>query len=201
MDNTEKLTIRFGTRDSYFKKDDGTSRPNIYPMTGKSISTDEIMTNISRRCTLTRADIISVFSALSEEIGNMFAMGRSCNIEYLGIFSPSLSCDAPDCAEGDVRPSSVHVAGVNFRPSKSLMQNIGHIECIPSTHKKSSAHIEQEQVLDFINKTSTPFSIGQFARHFCLTYATARRRLEYLATHDIIMNASPMKGRVLYKRR
>ena len=202
MENENKLTMRFGIRNSNFRKDDGTARPIVYPLTGKSVATSDIMESISRRCTLTRNDIIGVFSALGEEIALQFAMGRSCNIDYLGFFSPSLSCDVSTDDLSDVTSSKVHVNGVNFRPSKTLMQSIADIDCRPSKRGVRRECMDEEKLRQFMTahySDGTTFTIKSLAAGTGLSYDTARRRVMKLESDGFVENTSKMKGRSVFQ--
>jgi predicted histone-like DNA-binding protein len=110
--------------------------------TNGKMSTDEVVADIHRRCTLTEPDIKAVLTALSVTMGDGLSYGRRIHLEGLGYFSPTLECTEPIKADTKRRTPKVKFKTVRFRPDKELRKNIDALG-IKMERNKYSGHSEK----------------------------------------------------------
>lgn len=89
------------------------------PIHGITLDAYDISTEISQKCTLTRADIAAALVALEEAIGEAVARGDSVRLGDLGTFSVRMGASAASSPE-EVTPDNIRRVSVAFRPSPRL---------------------------------------------------------------------------------
>ena len=192
--------LKYGIRQTPRKDNGEARRVGLYPITGGAAEADQIYESIQKKCTLTRADIKSVVSALRDELVIQFGLGRSCNLGDLGIFSPKIAYEGEALTAEEVENAGVYVSGINFRPSKSLLKDLKGISCGYSKDSDCSARINEDQLRAKLNEWYTKnkgLTIDQFTTISKLTPCTARRRLKALEECGALKNISTFKGRIL----
>lgn len=79
----------------------------------------EMANRIQQTCTVTRADVMAVLTALEDVIMEALAGGEIVRLAELGAFQIGLSGEGADKAE-DYDPSFIRKARINFRPGVAL---------------------------------------------------------------------------------
>lgn len=93
------------------------------PIHGNTLDAYDISSEISQKCTLTRADIAAALVALEEAIGDAIARGDSVRLGDLGTFSVRMGASAAATPE-EVSTANIRKVGVAFRPSPRLKERL-----------------------------------------------------------------------------
>lgn len=92
-----------------------------YPQIGKQkfVNMEDIAKDIAGMCTVTLPDIVSVLSALQEQIEETMKQGRSVRFGYLGSFRPTITGEACETKE-EVTAQKIKQVRVRFTPGSYL---------------------------------------------------------------------------------
>lgn len=100
-------------------KDAGLSKYYAISSYKGEVTLDDLTDKISRYSTLSRVDIISVLTALVDEVGEGLENGKIVRLGELGSFRLILNSEGVDNKE-DFRPSMIKKTKVNFNPGKRI---------------------------------------------------------------------------------
>lgn len=105
-------------------KNSGSAYNNFYyprAISLGTIGTDELAGMISKRCTITKADVLGCLAALSEVMNEQITDSKSVKLNGIGIFSPKIHTAAMVEELKDFNPNS-HIKGygVNFLPEFTI---------------------------------------------------------------------------------
>ena len=98
------------------------------------VTTKEMAERISHACTLHKADVVAVLSALGHEMSEALLDGRTVQIDEIGSFSLKLGLKEPKYLEDRVTSNDVVVKGVSFRPCKELKEALRGAEIVSGGH-------------------------------------------------------------------
>ena len=98
------------------------------------VTTKEMAERISHACTLHKADVVAVLSALGHEMSEALLDGRTVQIDEIGSFSLKLRLKEPKYLEDRVTSNDVVVKGVSFRPCKELKEALRGAEIVSGGH-------------------------------------------------------------------
>ena len=110
------------------------------PLMGVSVvastpaTTKEMAERISHACTLHKADVVAVLSALSHEMSEALLDGRTVQMDEIGSFSLKLGLKEPKYLDDRVTSQDVVVKGVSFRPCKELKEALRGAEIVSGGH-------------------------------------------------------------------
>ena len=96
------------------------------PVRTGEISTRELATEISDRCSLTETDVRATLIALSNVMENYLHQGYSIRLDDLGLFSLSATSGAFDLTEA-CTPKFVKAKKICFKADKRLKENLKFI--------------------------------------------------------------------------
>ena len=162
-------------------------------VTNSAVDLDNIVDNISQRCTLSKGDILAVINELSFEIANGLLNGKNVNIPELGLFSLSLK------APKDANPKTTHaqhikVKRIEFRAGHELKQKVlpnARFERTPD--KVHSAHINIYEVdallVDYFEEHAY-ITRKEFEDLCHFTRSTATRHLKRLLSEGRLVNSN-----------
>lgn len=110
------------------------------------VTTKNMRQSISRKCTVTSADVSGVLAALGDEIYQALSNGYSVHIDELGYFSLGLKC-SPDINPKHVSASDVSVRTVNFTPSKEFLERFRTVKMDRyTTHGHHSSRLDEAEL-------------------------------------------------------
>ena len=98
------------------------------------VTTKDMAERISHACTLHKADVVAVLSALGHELSEALLDGRTVQIDEIGSFSLKLRLKEPKYLEDRVTSNDVVVKGVSFRACKELKEALRGAEIVSGGH-------------------------------------------------------------------
>ncbi len=137
-------------------------------ITKNMVTTRDMCESISRKCTVTPADVSGVLAALEDEMFQALRNGYSVHIDELGFFTLSLKC-ASDVNPKHVSSSDIAVRTINFTPDKDFADKFKTVE-----FKRCTSHGHHSTKLD--DKEVNELLQSFFEKHHFMT----RREFEKL---------------------
>ena len=98
------------------------------------VTTKEMAERISHACTLHKADVVAVLSALGHEMSEALLDGRTVQMDEIGSFGLKLGVKEPKYLDDRVTSQDVVVKGVSFRPCKELKEALRGAEIVSGGH-------------------------------------------------------------------
>ena len=98
------------------------------------VTTKEMAERISHACTLHKADVVAVLSALGHEMNEALLDGRTVQIDEIGSFGLKLGLKEPKYLDDRVTSQDVVVKGVSFRACKELKEALRGAEIVSGGH-------------------------------------------------------------------
>ena len=98
------------------------------------VTTKEMAERISHACTLHKADVVAVLSALGHEMSEALLDGRTVQMDEIGSFGLKLGLKEPKYLDDRVTSQDVVVKGVSFRPCKELKEALRGAEIVSGGH-------------------------------------------------------------------
>lgn len=146
----------------------------VIPYNQQTLTTSSLAESISYAHSLTKADVVGVLSALSDEIANALLNGRRVKLDGVGTLNISLSIKR-ETSSGRVKPqktvgddlkgTEITINKVLFTPSPELKTRLKEATFV-SSGVSSSTEVDYEEVDRWLGEW--------FSTHFSLT----RRQLE-----------------------
>ena len=160
-----------------------TDKPLLYPRLteNETINMTSFCEKVAKYSSLTKGAVTTLIYDMAEVIAKLLHEGKTIDLEDFGTFKLSIGTDAnitPDIPY-DKRP--VMIRGINFQPSKTLMDTIGipNFRTIPRNARLTTMPQEQlqERLLEYF-KTHNHITRSQFEKLCQLKRATACVRLK-----------------------
>lgn len=179
----------------------GESRQYVRLVQHEPMTDKELETAIQNRCSLTKGDVAAVLRELHDICVQEFSMGRRVHIPELGYFSLSASLEMPEEQPNKkVTGKEVRLAGINFRPESTLMDEIERgMHFVRSEYSTQSSQYTEEKLLEKIkeyleeNRFITTRAMRLF---FGLTQYVAQKWLNHFCEKGIMVkegtNHSPI---------
>ena len=98
------------------------------------VTTKDMAERISHACTLHKADVVAVLSALGHEMSEALLDGRTVQMDEIGSFGLKLGLKEPKYLDDRVTSQDVVVKGVSFRPCKELKEALRGAEIVSGGH-------------------------------------------------------------------
>ena len=98
------------------------------------VTTKEMAERISHACTLHKADVVAVLSALGDELKEALLDGRTVQMDEIGSFGLKLGLKEPKYLNDHVTSNDVAVKGITFRPCKELKEAMRGAEIVSGGH-------------------------------------------------------------------
>ena len=98
------------------------------------VTTKEMAERISHACTLHKADVVAVLSALGHEMSEALLDGRTVQMDEIGSFGLKLGLKEPKYLDDRVTSQDVVVKGVSFRACKGLKEALRGAEIVSGGH-------------------------------------------------------------------
>lgn len=146
----------------------------------KTLDNKDIATEISRRCTINRAEAMAVMDEMQEIFRQKLAEGHAIKLEGIGTFR--ISAKSPSVrAKNEVRAESIKFGGVVFRPEKKLLRKLSTTKFKKVTYSQTSneiSNIEMDGLLTEYFKDHA-YITTKGMQYLCgLSNHTALRRLK-----------------------
>ena len=166
-------------------------------VSNQTLGLEEMVQNISQRCTLTKGDILAVMGELSDEVANGLLRGKQVNVPGIGLFS--LSLKAPRDANPDkTLARHIEVKRVEFRADYQLRQRVKEQAVFERSREKvHSARIdrtEMEALLTEHFKRHAYITRNGFEELCHLTRSTAARHLRRLVAEGRLINTGTRRN-------
>ena len=98
------------------------------------VTTKDMAERISHACTLHKADVVAVLSALGDELKEALLDGRTVQMDEIGSFGLKLGLKEPKYLNDHVTSNDVAVKGITFRPCKVLKEAMRGAEMVSGGH-------------------------------------------------------------------
>lgn len=158
-----------------------------------TVQIDEIVSHISKRCTLSGGDIRAVLEELSDELVNNLCEGNRVCLLGIGYFYLSL-LDPKDADSKKTRSQSIGIKAVEFRADSILKTSLKQRACFErSDIKVHSSRLDIYEIdallvdyfyeNDFLTRTKFESLCG-------FTKATAQRHLQRLLDEGRLVNVN-----------
>lgn len=177
--------------------DEKKERYHARVVSNESVDMDTIVEHISRRCTLSKGDIIAVIGELSTEISNGLLQGKHVNVPEIGQFY--LSLKAPrDADPAKTHSQNIEIKRIEFRADHDLRQKIiSKAKFERSREKVHSAHISIYEVdallIDYFEEHA--FITRKGFEDLChFTRSTAARHLKRLLSEGRLVNTNTQRN-------
>ncbi len=127
----------------------------------QTVGTETVVRNISKRCTLTAADIRAVLTAFQDEIAGQLGQGNIVRLDGLCRFSISLK-PAKEVCTGKESGSAVVLKSVNITPDKELTRQVE--DSLAARVKSKGEHSERLSETEIQDRLT-----GYFKQHRRIT--------------------------------
>ena len=98
------------------------------------VTTREMAERISHACTLHKADVVAVLSALGHELSRALLDGRTVQVDEIGSFNVKLGLKERKYLDDRVTHHDIEVKGISFRPCKELKEELRGAEIVSGGH-------------------------------------------------------------------
>lgn len=146
----------------------------------RTLANKDIATEISKRCTIRKAEAMAVMDEMSEIFLQKLAEGHAIKLEGIGTFRISAKSPAVR-SKNEVRAESIKFGGVVFRPERKLLRLLSGTKFKKVTYSKTSvdiSNIELDGILTEYFKDHTYITTKELQYLCGLSNHTALRRLK-----------------------
>lgn len=148
MDTIEYDLFENPSKSSEFQK----SKYHIRICNKQTIDTDGIVRNISKKCTLTPADIHAVIIAFQDEIALQLQQGKTVHLDGLCQFDISLTTSSGECT-GKENGNDIVLKSININPDKKLTRTVSKNLCKRVKSKgQHSKDISETEIIDILTE-------------------------------------------------
>ena len=184
------MSIAFDFYASPEPDEEGKTRYHARPVTHQTISTERIVYDIHKKCSLTEGDARGALVALSESLASFLSDGFRVHLEGLGYFQVTLSCPK-DANPKKTRAQSIRLKSIKFRADKDLKSRLADTVLVRSTIKKHSARLSVQAIdkrLAAYFQKKQMLTRKDFESLCGMTKTTAQRHLGRLVQEGKIKN-------------
>ena len=146
----------------------------------RTLGNQEIATEISKRCTINKAEAMAVMDEMQEIFRQMLAEGHAIKLEGIGTFRISAKSPAIT-SKNEIRAESIKFGGVVYRPEKKLLRRLGSTKFQKVMYSKTSVDISDIEIDDLLTeyfKDHTYITTKELQYLCGLSNHTALRRLK-----------------------
>lgn len=161
------------------------NKPRLFPriVNTEVVDDNELASRLATHSNLSRGAVLHVLEDLSDVIASLLREGKEIDLSSLGRLRLSLGTEVAVTPETSNTTQGIHVRGINFQPSDTLLQAIGK----PSFRLTArNAAIVAASATDLLPRLKVfmqshpTFTSSEFAQHFNLKRSTAATRLNEL---------------------
>ena len=146
----------------------------------ETLDNKDIATEISKRCTINKAEAMAVMDEMQEIFRQKLAEGHAIKLEGIGTFR--ISAKSPSVrTKNEVRAESIKFGGVVFRPEKKLLRKLSATKFQKVTYSQTSTEISNTEIdgLLTVYFKDHAYITTKEMQHLCgLSNHTALRRLK-----------------------
>lgn len=158
-----------------------------------TVRIDDIVNNISKRCTLSKGDIRAVLDELGDELVYNLCEGDRVCLPGIGYFYLSLSAPK-DTNPKTTRSQNIGIKAVEFRADSILKNSLeSHAQFERSDIKVHSSRLESYEIdtllVDYLHKNEFLTRI-KFEKLCGFTKTTAQRHLQRLVDESKLVNVN-----------
>lgn len=160
-----------------------------------TVQIDDIVNNISKRCTLSKGDIRAVLDELGDELVYNLCEGNRVYLPGIGYFYLSLSAPK-DTDPKTTRSQSIGIKAVEFRADSILKNSLeNHSQFERSDIKVHSSRLDSYEIdtllVDYFHKNEFLTRI-KFEKLCGFTKTTAQRHLQRLLNEGRLVNVNTL---------
>lgn len=158
-----------------------------------TVQIDDIVNNISKRCTLSKGDIRAVLDELGDELVYNLCEGNRVYLPGIGYFYLSLSAPK-DANPKTTRSQNIGIKAVEFRADSILKKGLeNHSQFERSDIKVHSSRLDSYEIdtllVDYFHKNEFLTRI-KFEKLCGFTKTTAQRHLQRLVDESKLVNVN-----------
>lgn len=158
-----------------------------------TVQIDDIVNNISKRCTLSKGDIRAVLDELGDELVHNLCEGNRVYLPGIGYFYLSLSAPK-ETDPKTTRSQSIGIKAVEFRADSILKNSLeSHAKFERSNIKMHSSRLNSYEIdtllVDYFHKNEFLTRI-KFEKLCGFTKTTAQRHLQRLVDESKLVNVN-----------
>lgn len=158
-----------------------------------TVQIDDIVNNISKRCTLSKGDIRAVLDELGDELVYNLCEGDRIYLPGIGYFYLSLSAPK-DANPKTTRSQNIRIKAVEFRADSILKKGLeNHSQFERSDIKVHSSRLDSYEIdtllVDYFHKNEFLTRI-KFEKLCGFTKTTAQRHLQRLVDESKLVNVN-----------
>lgn len=146
----------------------------------ETLTNKDIATEISKRCTINKAEAMAVMDEMQEIFRQMLAKGHAIKLEGIGTFR--ISAKSPSVrSKNEIRAESIKFGGVVFRPEKKLLRRLSGTKFQKVTNSQTSIEISDIEIDGLLTEhfKDHPYITTKEMQYLCgLSNHTALRRLK-----------------------
>lgn len=146
----------------------------------ETLTNKDIATEISKRCTINKAEAMAVMDEMQEIFRQMLAKGHAIKLEGIGTFH--ISAKSPSVrSKNEIRAESIKFGGVVFRPEKKLLRQLSGTKFQKVTNSQTSIEISNIEIDGLLTEhfKDHPYITTKEMQYLCgLSNHTALRRLK-----------------------
>lgn len=146
----------------------------------ETLTNKDIATEISKRCTINKAEAMAVMDEMQEIFRQMLAEGHAIKLEGIGTFR--ISAKSPSVrSKNEIRAESIKFGGVVFRPEKKLLRQLSGTKFQKVTYSQTSIEISDIEIDGLLTEhfKDHPYITTKEMQYLCgLSNHTALRRLK-----------------------
>lgn len=146
----------------------------------ETLTNKDIATEISKRCTINKAEAMAVMDEMQEIFRQMLAKGHAIKLEGIGTFR--ISAKSPSVrSKNEIRAESIKFGGVVFRPEKKLLRKLSGTKFQKVTNSQTSIEISNIEIDGLLTEhfKDHPYITTKEMQYLCgLSNHTALRRLK-----------------------
>lgn len=145
-----------------------------------TLTNKDIATEISKRCTIRKAEAMAVMEEMSEIFLQKLAEGHAIKLTGIGTFH--ISAKSPSIrTKNEVRAESIKFGGIVFRPEKKLLRQLSGTKFQKVMHSQTSSEISDIEIDGMLTeyfKDHTYITTKELQQLCGLSNHTALRRLK-----------------------
>ena len=154
--------------------------------------TEDLCRQISRRSTVSRADVMAVLSGLSEVMAEALSDGQRVHLDGIGYFWPTLESVTPVRHDTPQKSHNVRLKSIRFRADKDLRQQfrIEGVHQVENNGRRTTS-LTTDQAMSALRTYFTDHPVltrRDFQRLLGLSSTTARLHLQRLRQAGLLQN-------------
>lgn len=162
----------------------------------ETLTNKDIATEISKRCTINKAEAMAVMDEMQEIFRQMLAEGHAIKLEGIGTFR--ISAKSPSVrSKNEIRAESIKFGGVVFRPEKKLLRRLSGTKFQKVTNSQTSIEISDIEIDGLLTEhfKDHPYITTKEMQYLCgLSNHTALRRLKERVKAGKLTHPGPLRS-------